>query len=157
MNYAQPAFFYITLCTKDRQRVFGKVRNSQMHLSEGGQVAKECWEAIPMHFPEVKLHEYIIMPDHIHGIIEITTHRTHQSGGIQQIEPQLRNQYQHVIPGSVGAIVRGFKIGVTKWFKEHKGIHPVWQRNYYEQIIRSKIAFENITRYIMDNPKNWKP
>ncbi len=146
-----------------------------MHLSEGGQAAKACWQAIPDHFPETKLHASIVMPDHIHGIIEITSPRTVRAQQleppieppivrVQQLEPNApskeisdpSNQYQHLIPGSIGAIVRGFKIGVTKWFKQHKGIQPIWHRNYYEHIIKSQKAYLNITNYIINNPKNYK-
>lgn len=73
----------------------------------------------------------------------------------QYYKPRLKNRYQHIIPGSIGSIVRGFEIGVTKWFRTNTEIHVVWQRNFYETIIRSPKAYRRISNYIVNNPKNW--
>ncbi len=67
-----------------------------------------------------------------------------------------RNKYQHIIPKSLGAIIRGFKIGATKWFRQNTSTKTVWQRNYYEHIIRYKEEYFTIRNYIRTNPKNWK-
>lgn len=74
----------------------------------------------------------------------------------ESIEPRRKNAYQHVIPRSVGSIIRGFKIGVTKNFRQNTDIYVVWQRNYYEHIIRNEIELNRIRQYIIDNPKKWK-
>jgi hypothetical protein len=164
-----------------------------MILNAGGKVVMKCWNAIPDHYPNVKLHEYVIMPNHIHGILELTPNTTENhfknpdhddlhSGiphagkshvGVQYFEPlqhnqphgetgrersipgKRRNKYQHIIPGSLGSIVRGFEIGVTKWFRQNTDIHNVWHRNFHDVIIRSSTAFGRITTYIRNNPRNW--
>ena len=72
----------------------------------------------------------------------------------ENIQPR-RNEFQKIIPGSVGSIVRGFKIGVTKWMRQNTEIHDVWQRNYYEVIITNDQAYNEISMYISNNPKNW--
>jgi hypothetical protein len=74
--------------------------------------------------------------------------------GVQNFEPR-RNEYQKIIPRSIGSIVRGFKIGVTKWFRNNTDIIKIWQRDYYEHIIRNEHSYERITDYIIENPNNW--
>lgn len=135
---------------------FGDINNNVMHLNDGGEMVLKCWLEIPNHYPNIKLHEFIIMPNHIHGILEIidkqnplTSNNPHVR--VQNIEPlhgdylnehpqsrnqsHLKNRYQHIIPGSLGSIIRGFEIGVTKWFRKNTDIHTVWQRNFHDTII----------------------
>jgi REP element-mobilizing transposase RayT len=121
-----------------------------MILNEYGKIVQRCWLEIPQHFPNVRLDEFIIMPNHIHGIIVINN-----DVGVQNFEP-LQNKYQKIIPRSIGSIVRGFKIGVTKWFRENTNIYTVWQRNYYEHIIRNEKELNEIRKYIINNPLKWE-
>ncbi|HOU97139.1 MAG TPA: transposase [Bacteroidales bacterium] len=154
-DYSQPGIYFITLCTHNRECLFGKILNGEMRLNEFGKMTQQCWLEIPNHFPHVQLDEYIIMPNHIHGIIVLN-----DIIGVQNIEPQRQNAYQHIIPGSIGSIIRGFKIGVTKGFKilkpDNTDIYVVWQRNFYEHIIRNNDELNRIRKYIIDNPKKWK-
>jgi putative transposase len=85
------------------------------------------------------------MPNHVHGIIEL----------VKNDNEKPVNKFQKIIPYSIGSIVRGFKIGVTKWFRTNTDIKIVWQRNYYENIIRSEKSYQRIREYIINNPKNW--
>jgi REP element-mobilizing transposase RayT len=124
-----------------------------MILNAAGKIAAKCWQDIPVHFPKTKLHEYVVMPDHIHGIVEII-----KIVGAQNLEPPLENKFQQIIPQSIGSIIRGFKIGVTKWFRyENQGDQNmrVWQRNYYEHIIRNDAEYIRIANYILNNPAKW--
>ena len=160
-DYSKEGLYYITICTEDRKCLFGKIvpvgvenfqpRRKEMILNDAGKIANECWLMIPEHFPDVFLHEHIVMPNHIHGIIELTKSPV----GVQNFEPR-RNEYQKIIPRSIGSIVRGFKIGVTKWFRNNTDIVKVWQRDYYEHIIRNKHSYGRITDYIIENPNNWE-
>jgi REP element-mobilizing transposase RayT len=136
-----------------------------MQLSDAGKIANQCWLDIPNHFPNVILHDFIIMPDHIHGIIELNNkvgvenlqprnNENLQPCNVENLQPR-RNEFQKIIPGSVGSIVRGFKIGVTKWMRQNTDIYDVWQRNYYEVIINNDQAYNEISMYISNNPKNW--
>jgi REP element-mobilizing transposase RayT len=86
-----------------------------MLMNDAGNNANECWLQIPLHFPIVILHDHIIMPNHIHGIIELIP------VGVENFQPlhPIRNEFQKIIPHSIGSIVRGFKIGVTKWFRNN--------------------------------------
>jgi REP element-mobilizing transposase RayT len=111
-----------------------------------------------MHYPQVMLDAYVVMPDHVHGIIIISNDDA--DVGVQNFEPlhlqnQKINQFQKIIPGSLGAIVRGFKTGVTKWYRQNTDIHIVWQRNFYERIIRDDRELNHIREYIKYNPAKW--
>lgn len=70
-DYAQNGNYFLTLCTRNRECLFGDVRDGKMYLSNYGKMVNECWQEIPVHFPQIVLHEYVIMPNHVHGIIEI--------------------------------------------------------------------------------------
>jgi REP element-mobilizing transposase RayT len=146
----------------DHADLLGQIINGKMILSRIGKIAEKCWLAISEHYPDAILHEFVIMPDHLHGIIELKRKdhadrsKNNIDVGIQnfesrQIHIQKRNEYQKIIPRSVGCIIRGFKIGVTKQLKK-----SIWQRNYYEHIIRSEASYKRIARYIINNPVNYE-
>ncbi len=145
-DYSSPGAYFVTICAYNRQKLFGDILDGQMILNEPGEYAKSCWLAIPEHYPDIKLDGWVVMPDHIHGIIWIM-----KSGDNFQIQ----NRFQHIIPHSIGCIVRGFKIGVTKWYRERVPGMVVWQRNYYEHIIRSEGELMRIRKYIANNPRDW--
>ena len=174
-DYSQTGMYFVTICSHKRLSLFGKIANGEMILNDMGEIVHECWNAIPVHFPDVILHENIIMPNHVHGIIQIVTptvvrvqnfepqqRKPQQSDPIvrvqnfepQQREPQQstpqRNKYQHIIPRSIGSIIRGFKIGTTK-----RVGYSIWQRNFHDRIIRNENEFLKISEYIKNNPKNW--
>lgn len=137
-DYSHAGLYFITICTQNRDHLFGGIERGVMILNDAGRFAERCWLAIPEHYPGTELHEYVIMPNNVHGIV-----------GVQ-------NQYQKIIPRSIGAIVRGFKIGVTKWFRQNTTIHTAWQRNFYEHIIRDEKSHLNISEYIINNPMTWR-
>ena len=163
-DYSQNGMYFVTICTQNRQCIFGDIKNGKMMLSDIGEITNNCWYGIPQHFSQASLHEFVIMPDHIHGIIEINlVGANHYSPSTNHYSPST-NHYspfnnskranndlpQHGTSQTIGSIVRGFKIGVTKQI----GFSP-WQRNYYEHIIRSEIEYLKITNYIIKNPLKW--
>lgn len=174
-DYSLGGAYFITICTQDRECLFGKIADGEMILNDAGKIANEFWLQIPNHFPNVILHEHIVMPNHVHGIIELAEQTT---VGVQNFEPQQlqqitekpQNKFQKIIPRSIGSIIRGYKIGVTKWFRNKHAVgvenfHPlqiqsprrmrVWQRNYYEHIIRKEQSCQTISDYITTNPAKW--
>lgn len=193
-DYSQKGLYFITICCHQRAHLFGKVGldnegKTIMLLNQAGEIAKQCWEEIPSHFPNVNLHEFIIMPNHIHGIIEFVgannhspelfeNHHSpelienHHSSELIEFErannhsPQRKideiNRAKNNSPQptgtskTVGSVVRGFKIGVTKWFRQNGYEKTIWQRNYYEHIIRNMNAYQRISNYIIENPKKWR-
>jgi len=160
-DYFQIGYYYITICTENKTNYFGKIENDIMFLNEIGEIANKYWLEIPEHYPNVKLDEYIIMPNHIHGIIFIKNNVSENNSGASVetqniVSLQNQNKFQHIIPGSIGSIIRGFKIGVTKWVRQNTKIDTIWQRNYYDHIIRNEKSLYKIRHYIKYNPLNWK-
>jgi REP element-mobilizing transposase RayT len=166
-DYSKAGLYFITICCQDKQFLFGDVKDSKMELNDAGKGADQCWIDIPKHFPDAVLHEYVIMPNHVHGIVELLDGT--ENGGMsigavnllpkkiraEDVLPQQENQYQKMIPRSIGAIVKGYKVCVTKWMRANTTIQDVWQRNYYEHIIRDEKAYNNIASYIINNPVKW--
>ena len=139
-DYSQAGLYFITICTHERLALFGKIVDEIMVKSDAGVIAEKCWHEIPEHFPQVVLGEFVVMPNHIHGIIEIAGANVGANDvGANNVGANNYLPLQcHGTSKTVGSIVRGFKIGVTKWFRTHTDIREVWQRNYHEHIIRDE-------------------
>lgn len=183
-DYSANALYFVTICCQNRQCFFGNILDSKMLFSEIGKMAEKYWLEIPQHFPFVILHNHIIMPNHVHGIIEIAKNnanayddacvetqnfaflRPSQSSPPPpptSLSPSLSSsQTSEWKPNKFGpqsknlaSIVRGFKIGVTKNARQ---INPMfsWQPRYHDHIIRNYGSYQRISNYISTNPKNWK-
>ena len=139
-DYSLPEAYYITICTFQKKCIFGVVRSGRVFLNRLGAIVREEWLNTPELRPGVKLAEFEIMPNHIHGIIV--------TGEGKPTEPP---------SDSLGAIVGSFKGAVTKRIRQHLGRSrfEVWQRDYYDHIIRDNDDWERIRAYILDNPANW--
>ncbi|MBI4931246.1 MAG: transposase [Bacteroidetes bacterium] len=163
-DYSQEGLYFITICIKDRECLFGRIvgtshamSNKKMVLSEIGKIADEYWLAIPKHFPNVVLHEHIIMPNHIHGIIEIsfvpvvvgTRH-------VVSLPEPTQRQFSKPIAGSISVMVQQYKSSVTRWCNKNDVKHFEWQSRFHEHIIRNQKSFERISNYIANNPENWE-
>ena len=145
-DYASAGAYYVTIVAWQRECLFGEVVNKEMVLNEFGKIADECWRAIPKHFPNVELGAYVIMPNHVHGIIDIranesllTMKKVGDGRGAAMLRPY-DEQDPHRInvkPGSLGAIVRSYKSAVSYRINKEHNATGIWQRNYYEHIIRN--------------------
>jgi REP element-mobilizing transposase RayT len=164
-DYSQEGAYFVTIVTWRREFLFGEIVNQEMRLSQRGKIVDECWRSIPEHFPHAELGAYVIMPNHVHGIIIINptgenwiATNTSQSVGARHASPP-----QHASPlrprgvasGSLGAIVGSFKSAVTKRIGRELNETGIWQRNYYEHIIRDDKDLQNKTDYIEANPLLW--
>lgn len=149
-DYASPWWYYVTICTHERRCLFGRIQNGQMYLNELGEIVEKGWMNTKNIRPNVELDEFIIMPNHLHGIIIIER-------GVLQYAPTDEIKF-HSPSQSLGAIVRGFKSSVTKQINELRQTpsQPVWQRNYYEHIIRNQKDLERIRHYIHFNVSKWQ-
>lgn len=146
--------------------MFGSVENGQMRLSRLGEIAEQYWKEILRHYPGVSLDEFQIMPDHMHGIVvigfsvEVPVADASQSVRAAYMLPQHARQqqhrYQHVLPKSVSTIIQTYKAAVTHWSRKQGMFYDVWQRNYYERVIRNYEEWEMIQAYIHQNPENWE-
>ena len=154
-DYSQVGAYFVTICTHKRSCLFGDIVDGEMQLNDIGFVVRQCWLEIPSHFPHVALDAFIIMPNHIHGILWIV--ETPETVGAKNCSPLPPSSTQHLRGTSktIGSIVRGFKIGVIKLARRNTGTNIVWQRNYYEHIIRNEEDLNTIRRYIMENPLRW--
>jgi len=149
-DYAKEGLYFITIKTENNRKLFGEITNGIMTLNDSGSMAKNCWLAIPEHFPHAAIHDFVIMPDHVHGIIEIVYNPVVGAKNFSPL-PDFKSPSK-----TIGSIVRGFKTGVTKWLRQHTDINDVWQRNYHDHIVCDTEAYERICQYIRDNPKNYK-
>ncbi len=143
-NYSSPNWYYITICTHERLCIFGNLVGARrgspiMQLNQYGHIAQDLWESISQHHM-VKLDIFQIMPNHVHGIIVIN-----HTG-----EPRLAP--------TLGKLIGYFKSECTKQMRKLTGDQDfiLWQRNYYEHIIRDEEELEHVRQYIADNPRNWK-
>ncbi len=158
-DYSQEDAYFITICTNNRICHFGEIKNDKMLLNSTGKAADYYWQEIPAHYPRAVLDEYTVMPNHIHGIIIID--KDHDTSVNREFPTQSAqpddsiNRFQHIIPKSIGSIIRGYKLGMTKWVREHTKTNTIWQRSYYDHIIRDEKAMDEIRAYIINNPGNW--
>ena len=173
-DYGANGLYFVTICCHNRVCWFGNVVDGKMILSKIGGIAEKCWIEIPEHFPFVKLHHHIIMPNHVHGIIEIAKTGDGITDDAVTVEtqdfaslpsnptppananptPQPKNQFG---PQSknLASIIRGFKIGVTKNARQFNPDFQ-WQARSHDIIIRDEKSYCNISNYIEKNPINWE-
>lgn len=150
-DYSRPGNYFVTICATEMQCVFGLVKDGQVILSKLGNLVHECWSEIPKHFPVVKLHCCVVMPNHLHGMI-----RLEKQVKMRQ-KTSMYSPNRKIKPGSLPVIVRSFKSAVSLRAKKELGWHgDVWQRNYWERVIRDGKEFADVTRYIAENPVRWE-
>lgn len=158
-DYRNPGGYFVTICTHKRRCYFGSISRGQMHLNALGVFARHCWEQIPEHISGLQLHEFTVMPNHIHGIIvlqDINPEPAERS--YQKEDGTLKNQFMtDISPGkhSLAVSIRSFKSAVTRWAGE-QGIPFAWQARYHDHVIRNEEEWNAIARYIVHNPRNWK-
>ncbi|HET9914997.1 MAG TPA: transposase [Anaerolineales bacterium] len=159
----QPGAYFVTIVTWHRECLFGEVVGGEMMVNKFGLVAKQQWEKLPKRFPNVELGAFVIMPNHMHGIIVITDGRgtaenpSNLGSESTRRAPTTREQFQKPVKGSIPTIVRSYKSAVSYRINLMRGTQdvPVWQRNYYEHIIRNDCDLQTKTDYIEANPLLW--
>jgi len=163
-DYSRAGLYYITICVQNRKHLFGRVENKKMIFSEAGEMIENQWLALTQRFPKIQLHEYIIMPNHFHSILEIIGTKTTEGASLILAPDNEKGQPQGIAPTNktIGDIIGAFKsITTNEYIKNVKANNwqrfdrRLWQRNYWERIIRDEKAYDNISDYIIDNPKNW--
>ncbi len=154
-DYAQAGGYFITIVTYQRDMLFGKIIRGEMQLSSYGKIADECWRAIPDHFPNVELGVYVVMPNHVHGVIVINDGPATNSSRVVGARHASPLRPCGIRPKSIGAIVGSFKSAVTRRIGREFNAAAIWQRNYYEHVIRNHEEWERIHRYIQSNPSRW--
>lgn len=158
-DYSQKGFYFITLCAQHRTHFFGCIDNDTMILNDAGNMLNHWYYELENKFANIKCHEMVIMPNHFHCIIEITP-----VGADLCVCPEIIGQTRRSAPTgiTVGECVQWFKTMTTNYYihgvKNNNWLpfdHRLWQRNYWEHIIRDENDYYNIAEYIINNPKNW--
>ena len=153
-DYAQPVAYFVTVCTQDRVCLLGEVVDGRMRLSRFGRVVLECWADITRHFPGVNVDLHVVMPNHLHGIRAIA----HPGRGTACRSPTATEAFGRPSPNSIPTVVRSFKSAATRRsniVRETPG-ESVWQRSYYERVIRNEEELNAVRQYILDNPAKWQ-
>lgn len=148
-DYAQAGAYFVTICTRDKASVFGHVTDRVMYLNILGEAVQACWNDLLRHYPYVELDAFIAMPNHVHGIIVLGD--SSDVGAGLRPAPTMVNRY------GLPEIIRAFKAFSSRRINELRstpGI-PVWQRNYYEHVIRNEYDLSEIREYIVHNPMKW--
>lgn len=158
-DYSQPGAYFVTICVQDQRCLFGHILKGIIQLNDAGRMVGGSWNKLSERFPGIKLDEYVIMPNHFHGIVHIV--------GAPLVGARIENGNTHSRAGTspaptLGQIVGAFKSITTKKYMEGvrqfgwKSFHPkLWHRNYYEHIIRSESKLNQIRQYIQNNPAQW--
>jgi putative transposase len=147
-DYAQAGAYFVTILAYRKYRLFGDVNFGIVKLTPLGNIADDCWLEIPQHFPNVEPATHIVMPNHIHGIVVIRG--TQQRSGVARTE-----RYGKPVAGSLSTIVRSYKSAVSKRAREllKRPALLIWQRGYFEHIIRDENDFLKTCKYIRENPR----
>ena len=155
-DYAREGAYYVTVCAEKRQRLFGQVIDGHMVLNDAGRMVQAVWDELPAHYPGVGIDTVVVMPDHIHGIVCLGAGRGVHSAGFRP------DDTQETAGMSLPDVINRFKTLTTKRYAD--GVKQsgwprfpgtLWQRNYYEHIIRDYDAFVRISQYIKENPEKW--
>jgi putative transposase len=152
-DYAQPGAYFITICAHGRRKIFSEVEGERTILTPMGEIVREEWWRTEILRPEVFLDQYVIMPNHFHAIMQIKKPPPlYDNVGAYRDAPLRRK------PKSLGAIVGQFKGDVTSrvWKDPRFQKIPVWQRNYYERVIRNDFELNHFRGYILKNPLQWE-
>jgi len=171
-DYSQPGAYFVTICTHNRECLFGEIVDGEMKLNDMGQVVQECWNDLPNHYANIELDQFVVMPNHVHGIIIImdisNVGAIHESPLPHKLSKQRDPSQQHESPLQMDIIKRRqmllskiigrFKMNSAKRINVLRNSPgtPVWQRNYYEHIIRGERDFHANCEYIIHNPAQWQ-
>ncbi len=139
-DYSQPGYYFVTICTQQHRLVFGHIVDGQMSLRGPGQIAQSVWVTLPRRFAHVKLDAYVLMPNHLHAIVVLSDLDPTHTGS----------------RAALWEIIRVFKAATSSHIRRSEG-KPwfAWQDGYYDSIIRTEAALQQIRQYILANPMRW--
>jgi REP element-mobilizing transposase RayT len=153
-DYGQPGAYFVTLCTRHRECLFGEVVNEEIQMNSLGQAVASCWNDLENHYGHVDLDAFVVMPNHVHGIIVLTQGTLATVGAGFKPAPTTPDiAKRHGLP----EIVRAFKTFPSRGINQLRGTpgQPVWQRNYYEHVIRNEAELDRVRQYVHGNPGKW--
>jgi len=135
-DYTNAGIYFVTICCHQRQHLFGEIDNGKMKISAIGQIVSNLWQKIPQSFPNVELDGFILMPDHLHGIIIISESKEKSSLA------NIIQNFKSISSRTINRINKSYGISI-------------WQRNYYERIVMTEQELKKLREYIENNPANW--
>ena len=162
-DYSQSGLYFITICIQNRECLLGKIEQGLINLNQAGQMVQQMWQQLPQRFSSIQIDEFVVMPNHLHGIIAISmvnmvSNNQSQAQDLKQIQPLQTSKSV-----KLGDIIGAFKsITTHQYIQGVKQYHwqgftgKLWQRNYYEHIIRDQASLNNIREYIINNPLKWE-
>jgi REP element-mobilizing transposase RayT len=147
-DYTSEGTYFVTICTQDRRRVLGEVIDGSFQANAAGNIVKECWCELPYHYAGLALDAFVVMPNHMHGVLAF----------LDDVGAGLKPALGIKPRRSLSEVVRAFKTFSARRINELRGTRgvAVWQRAYYEHIVRGEKGLSEIRRYIADNPGNWE-
>ena len=162
-DYSSAGAYYVTVCGQNRECVFGKIVNAVMILNDAGRMVLTVWNEMPGRYPSVQIDSFVIMPNHIHGIIVLTGSNVGAGPRACPTQDTEKGQPRRVAPTpSLPDVMYGFKSMTTTRYRygvKEQGWPPfqkrLWQRNYYERVIRNDSEMERVREYITGNPARW--
>lgn len=153
-DYASGGTYFVTICTHNREHLFGAVVDKIVRLNAWGRIAAQEWERTATLRSDVFIETFVIMPNHTHALVVIDSDHglMRREAGVMQQTPA----FSRPDPDALGAIVGAYKAGVTRainWLREERS--PIWQRNFHDHIVRNEDDFHRIYEYIEANPSRW--
>ena len=150
-DYSQSGAYFVTVCTNNRECLFGEIVDGEMVLNDAGRIVQTVWNSLPSRFPELELDTFVVMPNHIHSIIAITNVGAIHELPLPPNDPMYRRRM--LIPKIIGYA----KMNTAKRINQSRNtrVNPVWHRNYYEHVIRNENELNDVRQYIVDNPAKW--
>ncbi len=155
-DYTEAGGYFVTICTAQKQEILGSIQNGQVLLSALGGIVRGCLVQVPNHFAHASIKEYVVMPNHVHVIIALGV-------GARYIVPlhqraRTPERFQKPVKGSIPTIIRTFKAAVVREAGKELNMHgeEIWQRNYFERVLRNGQEHADASRYVMENPMRWE-
>lgn len=160
-DYASAGGYFVTICTHQQAFLFGAVQEGVVSLNNAGRIVEQFWEELPQHYPTAVLDSFVIMPNHVHGILFLQSideirsgRRPDPTGSVNRVDARSG----HRPDPTLSDIIRSFKTFSANRINKLRDTtgQPLWQRSYFERIIRNERELNNIRQYISDNPVRWE-
>lgn len=160
-DYSRPGYYFVTICVQRHKCVFGRIVDDCMCLNSEAKIIQMLWERLPLRFPTVRLDAFVIMPNHLHGIIQLTEPLPLSEKPV--ISPRIPVRFQDSMKQAaarslrpvLGEVVRDFKGAASYEIHKYGEADFGWQRNYYESVIQDEELLDEIRNYIVNNPTTW--
>jgi putative transposase len=160
-DYSQPGAYFVTIVSHERQNLFGEITNDEMQLNGIGVIIQQEWQRLPQRFTHVQTDTMVVMPNHLHGILVLECRGTGaefmEMDPVENPRAPTAEGFGKPTPGTIPTIIRSYKSSVTQrvaWMAGRTD-RPLWQRNYYEHVIRNEADLNRIRQYILENPLRW--